>query len=45
MGMWELPAKSLTAKGAEAAWEYNEFMKELNEAKQRRCSCMGNAAN
>jgi hypothetical protein len=26
-------------------WEYNEFTKKLDEAKQRRCSCIGNAAN
>jgi hypothetical protein len=26
-------------------WEYNEFTKKLDEAKQRRCHCIGNAAN
>jgi hypothetical protein len=26
-------------------WEYNEFEKNLNKAKQRRCGCIQNAAN
>jgi hypothetical protein len=74
IGLWELPAKSLTAQGAEAAaeaagaewlahlipyleladmgldvvneWrEYNEFMNNLDEAKERRCKCIQDASN